>query len=118
LAQRREKASPLLDVAGMIRSFHYASRTMLRSHEEDTSVGDRTERLQTWFHRSAQCFLRGYLGRAGGAPFLPPDETDVRAWLDVFQLRKAIYELGYELNHRPDWVSIPLEGILELTDQA
>ena len=118
LAQRREKASPLLDVAGMIRSFHYASRTMLRSHEEDTSVGDRRERLQIWFHRSAQCFLRGYLERAGGAPFLPPDETDVRARLDVFQLRKAIYELGYELNHRPDWVSIPLEGILELTEQA
>jgi len=118
LAQRREKASPLLDVAGMIRSFHYASRAMLRSHEEDTSVGDRRERLQTWFHRSAQWFLRGYLERAGGAPFLSPDETDVRAWLDVFQLRKAIYELGYELNHRPDWVSIPLEGILELTDQA
>jgi maltose alpha-D-glucosyltransferase/alpha-amylase len=118
LAQRREKASPLLDVAGMIRSFHYASRTMLRSPLGDTSGGDRGARLRAWFHRSAEYFLLGYLARAGGAPFLPGDETDVRAWLGVYQLRKAIYELGYELNHRPDWVSIPLEGILELTDQG
>ena len=57
------------------------------------------------------------LQAAGGATFLPLTEADLRMMMDTFLLRKAIYELGYELNHRPDWVTIPLQGILELMNE-
>jgi predicted trehalose synthase len=59
-------------------------------------------------------FLRTYLDAAGGAGFLPPDRASFDTLLRVFALEKALYELRYEANHRPDWASIPLRGIVEL----
>ena len=63
---------------------------------------------------STASFLRGYLGTVGDAPLLPHDQSDLRPLLDVYILDKALYEVGYELRYRPDWVKIPLSGIMKL----
>ncbi len=67
-----------------------------------------------WARWVSAIFYKAYLKAAAGATFLPPTEADLQMMMEVFLLRKAIYELGYELNNRPDWVKIPLQGILNL----
>jgi maltose alpha-D-glucosyltransferase/alpha-amylase len=62
-------------------------------------------------------FLHGYLQAAGDARFLPSDHADLRTLLDAYLLEKAIYEIGYEVNNRPDWTAIPIRGILDLLEQ-
>jgi maltose alpha-D-glucosyltransferase/alpha-amylase len=116
LAYRRSKQSPLKDVAGMLRSFSYASYVTLMSY-----TSRRPEDLtrlepwaQFWERSSAAAFLRAYREAAQSAAFLPPDKESFRHLLDVYLLDKALYELRYELNNRPTWVRIPLMGILSL----
>jgi maltose alpha-D-glucosyltransferase/alpha-amylase len=97
----------------MIRSFHYAAFTALRRHAR-THPGDAAllaPWLETWFTYVSGAFLRAYRQRLGDAPLLPPDPAETELMLQAFLLEKAIYELGYELNNRPDWVGIPLAGI-------
>jgi maltose alpha-D-glucosyltransferase / alpha-amylase len=119
LTERRIKRSPLADVAGMLRSFHYAAFAGLFDH--GTGVPIRTgdvpavERwAQFWNTWVSVAFLKSYLEHAEGASFLPSDDKEIEVLLDVFLLDKAVYELGYELNNRPDWVRIPLHGILDV----
>jgi len=70
------------------------------------------ERLaQHWFQWSASAFLRAYLQAVANATFLPKDPLQIQILLEIYQLEKAIYELGYELEHRPEWVLLPLRGI-------
>jgi maltose alpha-D-glucosyltransferase/alpha-amylase len=119
VSERRIKSSPLRDVAGMLRSFHYASRVALRSQFSEALAHGQPLKayehwMRVWYGWSAASFLQGYLSRAQTASFLPADPTQLRILLDSYVLEKAIYELGYELNNRPDWVRIPLEGILDL----
>ena len=107
LPERRLKRSPLRDVAGMLRSFSYvdAGARILRgvSAPED------------WEDRARSAFLDGYFERVDPS-LLPPGEAPTRQLLAVFELEKAVYELRYELNNRPDWVAIPVAGILRLLD--
>lgn len=113
LQERRAKRSPLKDVAGMLRSFNYASVAALFGRAEPGS--DEWARLEPW----ARCweaiarerFLAGYLTRAHEGRFLPHDRESFGVLLDAFELEKALYELAYEEGHRPDWVRIPLYGI-------
>ena len=116
LAERREKSSPLRDVAGMLRSFSYAALTAL-SAATSTRPED-TDRLAPWASLwetwVSVAFVRSYLDATAGAAFLPRDPDDVDALLHAFVVDKALYELGYELNNRPDWVHVPLQGILQL----
>ncbi len=116
LAERRQKESPLKDVAGMLRSFGYAAYAGLFAHTHNRqSSFDRLELwARAWKTWSSAAFLRGYLAVAEGAAFLPIDPIQRLTLLDLFLLDKAYYELNYELNNRPDWVRIPLHGILEL----
>jgi maltose alpha-D-glucosyltransferase/alpha-amylase len=121
LSERRLKRSPLRDVAGMLRSFHYAAYTGLARH--DARGGARPEdadRLETWarywYHWVSLTFLRAYLETARNAGFVPRTVPELQLLLDVFMLDKALYELRYELNNRPDWVTIPLRGILQLLE--
>jgi maltose alpha-D-glucosyltransferase / alpha-amylase len=116
LAERRQKESPLKDVAGMLRSFSYAAYAGLFAHTHNRqSSFDRLELwARAWKIWSSAAFLRGYLAIAEGAAFLPIDPIQRLTLLDLFLLDKAYYELNYELNNRPDWVRIPLHGILEL----
>ncbi len=117
LSERRIKRSPLRDVAGMIRSFHYAGYTALLSLAGGPPLQENPSFLQPWivfwYQRVAGAFLRSYLEVPSVARILPSSRGEVGALLDVHLLEKALYELRYELNNRPDWVKIPIEGILQ-----
>jgi maltose alpha-D-glucosyltransferase/alpha-amylase len=113
LTERRIKRSALRDVAGMVRSFHYVAYSALLRHRrirsEDTT---RLEPwLELWYKYVSGNFIRSYLDVAKEAPFLPKDKEEFDLLLQSLLLEKAIYELGYELNYRPDWAVIPMRGI-------
>jgi len=116
LAERRRRGSPLKDVAGMIRSLHYASHAPSDGDAEDPEFGRRLAPWRkAWHAWAAAGFLKGYLGTAAGSPILPADNLDVL--LDIFLLEKVFYELRYELGNRPDWVHIPLAGIVDIINR-
>jgi maltose alpha-D-glucosyltransferase/alpha-amylase len=117
ISERRFKRSPLRDVAGMIRSFEYAAAYGLLhgpTRSEDAPALAPWARL--WRRWASASFLRGYLGVAAGANFLPPSPDDLRAMLELYLIDKTVYELRYELNHRPEWVRIPLQALLRRAD--
>ena len=116
LAARRSKQSPLKDVAGMLRSFSYAAYAALFITTANLPADfDRLEPwARLWERWCASAFLRGYLEAAGDGPLLPADETDLGRLLEAFLLDKALYEAQYQLNNRPDWLRIPLWGMLPL----
>ncbi|HEY4359937.1 MAG TPA: maltose alpha-D-glucosyltransferase [Bryobacteraceae bacterium] len=120
LEERRQKLSPLKDVAGMLRSLGYAAYSGLIAHAARRPEAWKS--LEPWarlWERSMGAeFLRAYRHTAQGAPFLPSSDDGFRKLLDVFLLDKALYELSYELNNRPTWVRIPLIGILSLPLEA
>ena len=109
LAERRLKRSPLRDVAGMLRSFHYAAHTALAQHPAADA-----EWAERWVREISRAFLDAYLATARGASFIPENPASLQMLLEVHVLEKAIYEIAYELNHRPDWVFIPLSGIARM----
>ncbi|MDQ6693337.1 MAG: putative maltokinase [Chloroflexota bacterium] len=112
LSERRCKHSPLKDVAGMLRSFHYAANAAAMSKVED--VSELPGHADAWYRWVSVAYLEEYLKVAGPADFLPRAPEEIRLLLDVYLLEKATYELLYELNNRPDWVRIPLQGITQL----
>jgi maltose alpha-D-glucosyltransferase / alpha-amylase len=119
LGERRLKRSPLRDVAGMIRSFHYAAHAALLEQTERGTLPTLTAGLaghwaEYWYDWVSVLFFQSYCRTAGQAPFLPQSEDDRRVLIETYLLEKALYELGYELNHRPQWLSIPLQGIRRL----
>ncbi len=118
LSERRLKRSPFRDVAGMIRSFHYAVYTGLLKkaaiRREDIPLLKPWADL--WYKYVAVAFLRSYLEAAGNAPFMPKEQEESNVLLRTFLLEKAVYELGYELNNRPDWLVIPINGIKQLLE--
>lgn len=121
IGERRIKTSPLRDVAGMLRSFHYASHAALSGPNRDallTSTGGQVTApwLKVWYLWTAASYLKAYLAEAAHGNFLPENRDDVSRLLNAYLLEKAVYELGYELNNRPNWVQIPLEGILHLLE--
>ncbi len=122
LSARRIKRSPLRDVAGMLRSFHYAAFAALHERERAGMLREydvlRIERwARLWVSWVSATFLGAYLAAAARGRFLPASDKAVQELLDAFLIEKAMYELSYELNHRPDWVRLPLRGILDLIDQ-
>jgi maltose alpha-D-glucosyltransferase/alpha-amylase len=121
LSERRIKRSPLQDVAGMLRSLNYAAYGALYGRvggiaaDRDPSVLQHWVRF--WYLWSAGSFLGTYLDVAQGASFIPRSEAHTRILLDTFLLGKAMYELGYEANNRPQWMKIPIQGILQLLEE-
>ena len=113
LSERRLKYSAFRDVAGMIRSFHYAvstrflERAALRPEDRETLE----PWIETWYGYIASTFLSAYLRTVDDAGFVPPDRGDRELLLNAFMLEKAVYEIGYEINNRPDWLPIPLRGV-------
>ncbi|MGH9772983.1 MAG: hypothetical protein ACRD4Q_15010, partial [Candidatus Acidiferrales bacterium] len=85
-------------------------------HEPDEAASPRDLGAWTrlWDSRVSAAFLRSYLRAAGAACFIPEDRRELGALLDFHLLEKAVYELGYELKNRPEWVGIPLNGILDV----
>ncbi len=122
LAERRKKRSPLQDVAGMLRSFHYAAYAPLLHdngkklpHEPLQDLGNWAQYWQRWVSAT---FLKTYLEVSGNSNFIPKDREELALLLDLYLLDKAVYELGYELNNRPSWVRIPLDGISQLLQNS
>jgi len=121
--ERQIKASPFRDLAGMIRSFDYACYSALADQIAGLSRGhEEMQRLRGWMQFwtawTSAAFLKSYMAVAHGQPFLPASLDESQILLDVYLLEKALYELRYELNNRPEWARIPLYGILELLDEA
>jgi 1,4-alpha-glucan branching enzyme len=136
IAERRAKDSPLRDVAGMIRSFHYAAHQGLASHRSrEASAGTAgdgragrsgrakgtAERLGLderwaglWYAWTAAAYLRAYLELARHGSAVPREPGELRDLLDLYLAEKAVYELSYEINNRPSWVALPLQGLAEL----
>ncbi|HEY4651499.1 MAG TPA: alpha-amylase, partial [Pontibacter sp.] len=111
-SERRLKRSPLRDVAGMIRSFHYAAYNALFQQDSATKEDKYLEEwAEQWYHYASNFFMHCYLEKAMGTGIVPEKEEDFEILMETFLLEKAIYELGYELNNRPDWVLIPIRGI-------
>ncbi len=116
LAERRAKRSPLRDVAGLLRSLGYAAQTALAgATPRGASDGESLDTwARAWESSASELFLQGYLEAAGGALFMPERRAEFERPLALFMLEKAFYELAYEMNNRPEWVSIPLVGLLQM----
>jgi maltose alpha-D-glucosyltransferase / alpha-amylase len=118
MSERRIKRSPIKDVASMVRSLHYVSHAVLFNHVPGiVTTQDADWRLErwakAWYQWVSALFLRGYFETAGAAGCLPQTQPEIKALLDAYTLEKGLIEVEYELEHRADWVHIPLHGILE-----
>jgi maltose alpha-D-glucosyltransferase/alpha-amylase len=113
LSERRRKRGAFRDVAGIIRSYHYAASSALRAlRPEDQAIAEPWSWI--WQRWASAAFVRGYLDAAAGAPFIPRTPAMVSILLECAQIEKAFAELRTELTARPDMVWIPLQGILRL----
>jgi maltose alpha-D-glucosyltransferase/alpha-amylase len=115
ITERRLKRSPLRDVAGMLRSFNYAALSKLRNNSvrpEDAAQLKPWARF--WDFWVSASFVKGYLETTTSASFFPKSQDEFNLMLSIYVLEKAIYELAYELNNRPDWAEIPIAGILQI----
>ncbi|HEX5094857.1 MAG TPA: alpha-amylase, partial [Acidimicrobiia bacterium] len=123
IGERRLKRSPFRDVAGMLRSFDYAARSSIAEVVARGTVRseERAQELlaasaQEWVAWVSAAFLSGYFEAVSGQPFVPADRDACRVQLDAHLLEKVLYEIGYELDHRPDWVGIPIGGLRALLE--
>jgi trehalose synthase-fused probable maltokinase len=112
LAERRAKALAMRDVAGMLRSFDYAAYAAPETHGKNQTWA------AFWLIQVTAAYLEAYFEMATGYPYISADPATNKFLLDVFLLQKALYEVAYELNNRPDWVYIPLRGILSLFSRS
>ncbi len=114
MPERRAKQSPLKDVAGMLRSHSYAAHFAFSQYTLNRP--ETTELLEPWAKLWADwvsaVFLKAYIRTAGKAPFLPDSQTHFKAILDAYVVDKAFYEILYDLNNRPEWIHIPINGLL------
>ena len=109
IVERRAKYSPLRDVAGVIRSIHYAEAVSLRK-----GVSVRSD----WAKQVSQRFLTSYFHHIKGAGIHPTEPGELRSLVRFFVIEKAFYEVRYELAYRPSWLIIPLEGLLGLLEEG
>jgi maltose alpha-D-glucosyltransferase/alpha-amylase len=117
IGERRIKRSPLRDVASMLRSFHYAAdEALVQSRAEDRPALRAWAPL--WLDWVSRYFLRAYLREAAPAAFLPRGHDELRKFLLFYMGEKALYELQYDLNERPDRAHVPIRGLLSLIEQC
>ncbi|KPF96449.1 alpha-amylase [Rhodopseudomonas sp. AAP120] len=115
-AERRAKAPAARDVAGLVRSIDYSTTAALeralKTHPEE--AGKIAAALDAWRERATDAFLTAYRETMAGSPVWPADQAAADRLLDFFLIEKALYEIEYELAHRPDWLRVPLAGILRI----
>ncbi len=117
-AERRQKSPPLRDVAGMLRSFDYALWSTVKRRIELGADPARTRTgIESWRSMTQVAFLDAYRETMDGAPVHPADPDFERALLDLHLIQKASYEVEYEMTMRPDWIDIPLQGLLALVEE-
>jgi maltose alpha-D-glucosyltransferase/alpha-amylase len=117
IQERRAKTSPLKDVAGMLRSFGYARGAAEREAAASTAASEVVRSaLVAWERTTRRAFIDSYVAesRRGGARYLPASDDDIRQAIGAWELDKALYEVNYELNNRPDWLALPLAATLKL----
>ncbi|MEO7813010.1 MAG: putative maltokinase, partial [Usitatibacter sp.] len=117
LEERRAKGSVLRDVAGMLRSFSYAAHAALVRREPGAAADAGARELAEWQASARHFFLEGYCKASQGVASVPADRAGFDATLELFLIEKALYELRYEIANRPDWLEIPVRGLMELTKQ-
>lgn len=112
-SERRLKRNALRDVAGMLRSFHYAAYAdiFLFNTSREKDAQKLVPYAELWQYYMCDVFMEAYLDVVKGSKLIPEDKNDLRILLETYILEKAIYELNYELNNRPEWVIIPIRGI-------
>ena len=120
LGERRIKRSPLKDIAGMLGSFQYASDAVLFGRVPGISARPESRSsIETWasywFAWVAALYLKSYLETVAPAELLPPGYDEIRMMLSAFVFERALDQLAFELNNRPEWVRVPLHGILRLS---
>jgi maltose alpha-D-glucosyltransferase/alpha-amylase len=117
-SERRIKRSPLRDVSGIIRSFHYAAHENLLSNRvRDEDMEKLKPFAPLWTHYMTSFFMHAYLQAVQGASFIPKDKQDLGMLLEVYLLERAIYSLNYELTNRPEWVPVPVRVIKSIIDK-
>jgi maltose alpha-D-glucosyltransferase / alpha-amylase len=115
ITDRRIKRSPLRDVAGMVRSFNYAALAKLKGNGvRPENAGRLKIWARFWTIWAAVHYLKGYLQATVNASFMPKTQEEIGLMLGAYMLEKAVYELAYDLNNRPDWADIPIMGILDI----
>ncbi len=122
LSERRIKRSALRDVAGMLRSFHYAPYAVVFGQAQGSVMRpEDAPALETgarfWHRWVTAAFMRTYLAESAAGAHLPKTPQEIDILLDAHLLEKALYEVMYELNNRPEWVRIPLRGVLDLLER-
>ena len=123
ISERQIKRSPLRDVAGMLRSFHYAAYSALIACEKQGMVQPESlpyleSWANLWYVWVCAVFVKVYMEKSSAGGFVPDTRAEIEILLGALLLEKAIYELGYELNNRPDWVKIPIHGIKQLLQKS
>jgi trehalose synthase-fused probable maltokinase len=119
LAERRAKHAVLRDVAGMLRSLSYAAATASRTLPESITATDRDaarDRLTLWELAASRACFTAYLEAMAGVASAPAERAESERVVRFFMLEKALYEIAYELANRPEWVEIPLRGVLRLIE--
>lgn len=118
IEERRAKVCPLKDVAGMVRSFNYAAHAALK--QRATVSTDAAGLMKEWERAARVAFFDGYRTAAepGRAIFMPATWDEAVRIIQVYELDKALYELRYEMRNRPEWLSIPLQGIRDTLQRA
>ena len=120
MEERRQKHSPLRDVAGMLRSFSYAAAVATnRVTAERPADRSRTGPLvKTWELQSSEAFLAGYRQAIKGCAAWPEEPGVAERLIKFFVIDKALYEMRYEMNNRPDWLAIPLFSLIRSLDRS
>ena len=101
----------------MIRSFYYAAHSQLLkivTVEKDKKMQVLKLLADGWANEVSRIFLSAYMESVVDAKLIPRDKAALQTMMDAYLLEKAVYELGYELNNRPDWAFIPIRGIQQL----
>jgi maltose alpha-D-glucosyltransferase/alpha-amylase len=116
MGERRLKRTPFKDVAGMLRSFHYAAygKILMDNNYQKLDRDFMESWAALWYHYVSRFYLTAYFETIGKASFIPQKEEEKQLLLKTYLLEKAVYEMGYELGSRPDWLMIPLTGILDI----
>jgi len=121
MSERSIKRSALRDVGSMVRSFHYTAWEGLHHHVqrgclEEDCIPRYEPWARLWYCTTALAYMRAYLNRMRGAQALPQSEEELRIMLPAYLLNKAFHEIGDELENRPDWLHVPLQGVINLVD--